>query len=308
MKPEETVDSVETIPARHIVMKTKTAEWFGNDYNMNIYKGCCHGCIYCDSRSQCYGIERFDQVRVKENALEIIRDDLRRKVKKGVVGTGAMSDPYNPLEHRLLLTRHALELIDAFEFGVSVATKGTLISRDIDILQSIKVHSPVLCKLTITTSDDTLSRKIEPGAPLSSKRFETLGQLRQAGLFAGLLLMPVLPFIEDTRENILSIVERAAECRANFIYPAFGVTLRQNQRDYFYRKLNEIFPGSHYTDAYRKRFGNTYSCHSPKQKELYEMFEEACVKHGILYKMKDIIHAYKKDYGDNQLSIFDFGL
>lgn len=129
------------------------------DYNMNIYKGCCHGCIYCDSRSECYHVENFDKVRAKENALQIIRDDLRRKVKKGVIGTGAMSDPYNPFEEKLCLTRHALELVDAYEFGIAIATKSPLITRDADILSGIKEHSPVLCKITITTADDELSKK-----------------------------------------------------------------------------------------------------------------------------------------------------
>lgn len=124
---------IEYIPAKTIVTRTKSAEWFGTDYNMNIYKGCCHGCIYCDSRSECYHIDNFEKVRVKQDALRIIRDDLRRKVKKGVINTGAMSDPYNPLEEELCLTRHALELIDAYEFGVSIATKGPLIARDVDI-------------------------------------------------------------------------------------------------------------------------------------------------------------------------------
>lgn len=303
---EYRVSGIETIPAKHIVMKTKSQEWFGTDYNMNIYKGCCHGCIYCDSRSDCYGIDNFNQVRIKDNALEIIRDDLRRKVKKGVIGTGAMSDPYNPYEERLHLTRNALELIDAFEFGVSIATKGTLLSRDIDILQSIKEHSPVLCKVTITSADDVLSKKIEPGAEPSSKRFELLRKLSDSGIFSGILLMPVLPYIEDTKENVIDIIEMGAECGVKFIYPAFGVTLRQNQRDYFYQKLNEIFPGDSYVEKYRKRYQNTYSCHSPRQKELYHMMEEKCKEYGILYKMKDIIHAYKRNYGDNQLSIFDF--
>lgn len=150
---------IEYIPAKTIVTKTKSPEWFGMDYNMNIYKGCCHGCIYCDSRSECYHVENFDKVRAKENALQIIRDDLRRKVKKGVIGTGAMSDPYNPFEEKLCLTRHALELVDAYEFGIAIATKSPLITRDADILSGIKEHSPVLCKITITTADDELSKK-----------------------------------------------------------------------------------------------------------------------------------------------------
>lgn len=154
---------MEYIPAKTIVTKVKApANWFGIDYNMNIYKGCSHGCIYCDSRSDCYGVEHFDKVRAKENALKIIRDDLRRKTRSGVVGTGAMSDPYNPFERELELTRHGLELCDAFEFGAAIATKSSLLERDIDILQGIAEHSPVILKITVTTADDELAAKIEP--------------------------------------------------------------------------------------------------------------------------------------------------
>lgn len=296
---------MEYIPAKTIITKTKNGEWFGTDYNMNIYKGCCHGCIYCDSRSECYHIEDFDKVRAKENALQIIRDDLRRKVKKGVIGTGAMSDPYNPFEKELCLTRHALELINVFEFGVAIATKSPLLTRDIDILTDIREHSPVLCKVTITTADDELAAKLEPGAAVSSKRFEALSRLRENGIFAGILLMPVLPFLEDNEENILNIVHRAAQCSVNFIYPAFGVTLRQNQRDYYYQKLNELFPEDDLVGKYRKQYGEYYECRSPRSSRLYSLFAEECEKYGILYKMKDIVHVYKRNYGENQLNFLD---
>ncbi|WP_342759925.1 SPL family radical SAM protein [Kineothrix sedimenti] len=296
---------MEYIPAKTIITKTKNGEWFGTDYNMNIYKGCCHGCIYCDSRSECYHIEDFDKVRAKENALQIIRDDLRRKVKKGVIGTGAMSDPYNPFEKELCLTRHALELINVFEFGVAIATKSPLLTRDIDILMDIREHSPVLCKVTITTADDELAAKLEPGAAVSSKRFEVLSSLRENGIFAGILLMPVLPFLEDNEENILNIVHRAAQCSVNFIYPAFGVTLRQNQRDYYYQKLNELFPEDNLVGKYRKQYGEYYECRSPRSSRLYSVFAEECEKYGILYKMKDIVHVYKRNYGENQLNFLD---
>lgn len=296
---------MEYIPAKTIVTRTKSAEWFGTDYNMNIYKGCCHGCIYCDSRSECYHIDNFEKVRAKEDALRIIRDDLRRKVKKGVIGTGAMSDPYNPFEEGLCLTRHALELIDAYEFGVAIATKSPLIARDVDILCGIREHSPVLCKITVTAAEDELAAKVEPGVAVSSQRFQTIAKLRDNGIFAGILLMPVLPFIEDNEENIRAIIEQAAECKCSFIYPAFGMTLRQNQRDYYYGMLNRIFPEENLVGKYRKRFGESYECRSPKAAQLYRMLEEECGKKGILYRMKDIVHAYKRGYGDNQLNFLD---
>ena len=269
---------------------------------MNLYRGCCHGCIYCDSRSECYGIEDFDRVRAKENALEIDRNDLRRKVKTGVIMTGAMSDPYNPFEKEMELTRHALELVSAYEFGIGVATKSELILRDISLFQEIKEHSPVLLKITVTTADDELSKLIESGVPPSSRRFEVIRELTDAGLFTGILLMPVLPFLEDSLENVLAIVEKAARSGARFIYPAFGMTLRQNQREHYYEQLDGLFPGL--SEQYRRQFGNSYECRSRQAKKLWEAFSKACDEHGILYQMTDIIRAYHLGYGDRQLKFF----
>lgn len=277
-------------------------DWFGINYTMNIYKGCCHGCIYCDSRSECYRVENFDTVRTKENALSLIQRDLKSKRRKGVVGTGSMSDPYNPFEKELLLTRNALQLIDTNDFGIAIATKSNLIIRDIDILQSIQKHSPVLCKITITTCEDTLCRKLEPNVSVSSERFAAIRKLTDAGIYTGILLMPLLPFINDTEENILGIVRRAKESGARFIFPAFGVTLRTNQRDFYYKKLDELFPTLKY--RYIRQYGDRYSCGSPNSKRLYQVFAEECVRQGLLYKMPDIIESYKAGYGDRQLSLF----
>lgn len=296
---------MEYIPAKTIVTKTKDSGWFGIDYNMNIYKGCCHGCIYCDSRSECYQIEDFDRVRAKENALLVIRNDLRRKVKTGVVGTGAMSDPYNPFEKELNLTRHALELVDAFGFGMAIATKSTLLLRDMDILESIREHSPVLCKVTVTTTDDKLAKKIEPRVSLPSKRLDMIADLREKGIFAGILLMPVLPFLEDHEENVRGVVKAAHEAGAKFIYGMMGMTLRGNQREWYFDRLEELFPGEGLGEKYRKTYGNRYECASPRARKLWNVFTAECQKYGILYEMKDIIHAYKRAYETTQLSLFD---
>lgn len=293
---------METIPAKTIVSRSKNSAWFGAEYNMNIYRGCSHGCIYCDSRSSCYGTEEFDRIRVKENALEIIRNDLRRKVKSGVVATGSMSDPYNPREAELGLTRRALELIHAYEFGVAIATKSDLLLRDADILREIAEHSPVLCKITITTCDDRLCKKIEGGAAPSSKRFDALRVLSGQGIYAGVLLMPVLPFLEDSPENILGIVNQAAAAGARFIYPAFGMTLRDIQRDWYFQKLEELFPGRRLPEKYLRTFGNAYQCTSPRAKELWNLFKKECDSLGLLYRMTDIIRGYRQGYGDMQLS------
>lgn len=296
---------MEYIPAKTIVTKVKGNGWFGIDYNMNIYRGCCHGCIYCDSRSDCYQIRNFDQVCAKEEALRIIRDDLRRKVRTGVVGTGSMSDPYNPFEKELLLTRHGLELVDAFGFGAAIATKSTLLLRDLDILESIREHSPVLCKVTITTADDELAARIEPGVPVSSERFAMLEQLSSRGIFCGILLMPVLPWLEDTEENILAIVRRAHEVGARFIFAAFGVTLRNNQREWYFDQLNRLFPGQGLAERYIRQYGNQYECRSPHAAALWKRFAAECEAYGILYQMKDIVHAYRRGYEITQLNLFD---
>jgi len=294
---------VEFITAKTIISGySENNSWFGNNYNMNIYKGCSHGCIYCDSRSECYRVENFDRVRAKENALALIERELKSKRKKGVVGTGAMSDPYNPFEKEYMLTRGALELINQFGFGVSIATKSELILRDIDVLKDISKHSPVLVKITVTTADDILCRKIEPNVSISSDRFNAIKKLSQEGIFAGVLLMPVLPFIEDTEDNISGIIEFAYQNGAKFIYPAFGVTLRQNQRDWYYKKLDQLFPTV--KEKYIKNYGSSYECRSLKAKELWSLFQYKCNEYGILYKMDDIISGYKDSYKNTQLSLF----
>jgi len=294
---------MELIPAKQILsQRTYNENWFGTNYNMNIYKGCSHGCIYCDSRSECYGIESFDKVRGKDKAIDIINTELKAKRKKGVIGTGAMSDPYNPLEKEYNYTRKALELIDLYNFGVAIATKSELITRDIDILKNITTHSPVIVKITITTSEDDLGKKIEPKVSLPSKRFEAIKMLSQNGIFTGILLMPVLPFIADNEKNIINIINQAADSGAKFIYPYFGVTLRQGQREYFYSKLDKNFKGI--KDKYIEEYGSSYECSSVRSKELWKIFKTECDKKGILYKMSDIIKAYQSPYEKEQLSFF----
>ena len=295
---------MKTVPAKTILQKNKSSDWFGNDYNMNLYRGCCHGCIYCDSRSECYHVEDFDTVHAKENALEILRDELRRKVRSGIIGTGAMSDPYNPFEKTELLTRHALELISAYGFGITVITKSDLITRDIDVYREITENSPVLCKMTITTADDDLCRIIEPNVSGASERFEALAKMADSGLFTGITLMPVLPFIEDSIENIRNVVRTAHQCGVRCIYPFFGVTLRTNQREHFLSELDKRFPDSNLRQKYVNHYGDRYECVSPNMKKLWKVFTEDCDRYGILYNMKSIISAYKMGYGDNQLSFF----
>ncbi|MCL1853447.1 MAG: radical SAM protein [Peptococcaceae bacterium] len=293
----------EYIPAKSIVYRdAKGVSWFGGDYKMNIYRGCSHGCIYCDSRSDCYQNPEFDTIKAKENALAIIRSDLSRKTKTGVIMTGSASDPYNPLEKTLCLSRQALELIHAYGFGVGIATKSPLITRDTDILRAIGEFSPVIIKITVTCADDTLARKLEPNVPASSARFAALGELRNQGLFAGILLMPVMPFITDTADNILGIVAQAKACGARFIYPGMGVTMRSGQREYMYRSFDKVFPGM--KEKYIQAFGHTYSCGTPAYRQIWPQFKGACDEAGILYRMEDIISGYKSVYGGKQPTLF----
>ncbi len=296
---------MEYIPAKTILHRNKSTQWFGADHTLNLYRGCCHGCVYCDSRSDCYGVEGFDRVRAKRDALRILRDELRRKVKPGFAAMGSMSDPYNPFEETELLTRHALELLDAYGFGAAAATKSDLITRDIDLFQSIQSHSPVICKITVTTVDEDLAAKVEPGAPSPGRRLAAVRALSGAGVFAGVLLMPVLPFLEDSWEQVSGVLEGAALSGARFVYPAFGMTMRDGQREHYLRALEERFPGQGLARRYQARYGSRYECASPRAAELWERFHRRCGELGILCEMKHIISAAKRGYGDRQLTFFD---
>lgn len=294
---------MEFIKAKTILIKVKYgADWYGIDYNMNLYKGCTHGCIYCDSRSNCYHIDNFDIVRGKENALYILEKELRKK-SRGVVGIGAMSDTYNPLEQQYEQTRKALELIKKYGFGVSIDTKSDLILRDIDLLKKINLNNNVIIKFTITTPNDELSKIIEPNVCVSSRRLKAIKILNDNGIFAGIMMNPVLPFITDNEKDIKELVKLASENGAKFIHTYMGITLRENQRDYYYEKLDENF--KELKEKYMKYYGDRYDCIAPNYKKLYKVFTEECDKYNILYNMEDIIKAYKKmKINNKQISFF----
>lgn len=294
---------MEYIEAKQILTRTQDALWFGTDYTANLYKGCCHGCIYCDSRSRCYGIIEFDKVKAKENALATMQKEICSKRGKGIIGFGNMTDPYNPFEKEMKLTRGGLELMNEYGFGVDLTTKSPLITRDIDILQNIRVHSPVICGITITTGDDETAGLIEPNVAVSSERFQALRDLAEAGIFCGVLLTPILPFITDTEENIIYIVHKAKEAGAKFIYPTMGVTLRDNQRDYFYKQLDLKFPGLR--EKYEQEYNESYYCGAKNSIALYETFQRECKKLGILYNMQQIVNTCKEQYEFNQISFFE---
>lgn len=295
---------MEFVKAKTILTKVKYgSEWYGVDYNMNLYRGCSHGCIYCDSRSNCYHIDNFDRVRGKENALYILEKELSKKRIKGVVGIGSMSDTYNPLEIKYEQTRGALKLISKYGFGVSIDTKSDLILRDLDLLKEINSKNNVIIKFTITTPDDKLSKIIEPNVCVSSKRLEAIKILSDNGIFSGIMLNPVLPFITDKEEDIKALVRLASEYGAKFIHTYMGMTLRENQRDYYFNKLEEHFIGL--KSKYIKTYGDKYNCMPKNYKYLYNVFVNECNKYGVLYKMDDIIKAYKKkDASNEQISLF----
>jgi DNA repair photolyase len=271
--------------------------WFGLKYNMNLYRGCQHQCIYCDSRSLCYQIEAFDSdVLIKANAVDLLRDELSRKRVKGTIGTGSMNDPYMPLEKKVNLMGRALQVIAQFRFPVHIITKSDLVLRDVELLHKInQVYAAV--SFTITTADDDLAKKLEPGAPPPSLRFAAMRELAAQGIHTGVVMMPILPFIEDSRENITQIITQAHANGASYIIPSLGVTLRDRQRAYFYEKLTTLFPGVR--KKYVKTFGNQYYCVANDYNNLSAQFQNLCNE----LRIATHIPAYSSQQA-KQLSLF----
>lgn len=298
------VITMEYAQAKHLLTPVRVGmeDFFYADWNMNLYRGCCHGCIYCDSRSLCYHLDRFDTIRPKENALSLLESEIRSKRKPGIITMGAMSDPYNPMEEKLHLTRGALELIRRYGFGAAFTTKSSLCTRDADLLADIAQHAPVCARLTITCADDDLCQRIEPNVSPSSERFAALRQLTEAGVYAGVWLNPVLPFITDTEENILGVVRQAAEAGAKFVVCFFGMTLRSGNREYYFNALERDFPGVR--SKYLTTFGNAYECDSPNAERLYEVFRVECTRLGLAWRFADV-NAGMMQRQPRQISLFD---
>ena len=272
--------TIRQIQAKVLLSHVKQPDdWFGLKYNMNLYRGCQHRCIYCDSRSECYRIENFDgEVLVKANAIKLLRRELASKRVKGTIGTGSMNDPYMPLEAEVNLTGRALDVIAEFRFPVHVMTKSDMVLRDLDTLCQInRVYAAV--SFTITTADDELGQKLEPGAPPVSERFRAMKVLADHGIHTGVSMMPILPFIEDDEDNVRRIVELAQAHGASYIIPWFGMSLRARQRTYYYGKLDELFPGLR--REYERMFGNQYHCVAPNADRLARAFDTLCGQYGI---------------------------
>jgi DNA repair photolyase len=260
--------------------------WFGLKYSMNLYRGCQHQCIYCDSRSECYRIESFNtEVLIKANAIELLRKELASKRVKGTIGTGSMNDPYMPLEADVNLTGRALEVIAQFGFPVHVMTKSDMVLRDLDTLCQINAHFAAV-SFTITTADDALAAKLEPGAPPVSERFRAMQVLADHGIHTGISMMPILPFIEDSEENIRQIVAQARVHGATYIIPWFGMSLRDRQRAYYYDKLDKLFPGLR--QRYERTFGGQYHCAAPDAEQLAGVFDGLCGQYGIATRMQQV--------------------
>lgn len=275
---------------------------------MNLYRGCSHGCIYCDSRSTCYHMGHdFEDIEVKENAIELLEAALRRKRAKCMLGLGAMTDPYIPLEGELGYTRRALALAERYGFGFTLITKSARVLRDLDLLQSINEKTKCVVQMTLTTCDDGLCRKIEPNVSPTSERVEALKRLHEAGIPTVVWLCPILPFINDTQENIQGILERCIEAQVHgIICFEMGLTLREGNREYFYAQLDRLFP--HLKERYIRAYGLQYRLASPRNAELMRLFHQTCEKAGIVHDNARIFEYLSAFEGKNvplQLRLFD---
>ena len=256
--------------------------FFGLTYTMNLYRGCQHQCIYCDSRSLCYHIDNFKDILVKVNGPELLRNELSRKRKKGTIGTGSMHDPYMPIERERNLTGQALEIIAEYKFPVHIMTKSDLVLRDLELIRELStVYAAV--SFTITTCDDDLGKKVEPGSSLVSARYDAMKTLSAEGILTGISMMPILPFIEDNEENIRGIVDRAADSGAQYILPWIGMSLRDRQRAYYYKELDTLFPGL--KQKYIQQYGDQYRIQAPNAEHLADRLKEWCSERGLATEM-----------------------
>ncbi len=274
---------------------------------MNIYRGCSHGCIYCDSRSNCYQMKHdFEDIEVKVNAPELLAESLSKKRKKCMIGTGSMTDPYLPLEKQLKYTRKCLEIIDQYGFGLSILTKSNLILGDLDLLISINKKSKCVVEMTLTTYDETLSKKIEPNVATTRERFEVLKIMRDNGIPTVVWLSPILPFINDTEENIRGVLGYCIEAQVKAILCfGMGLTLREGNREYFYDHLERLFPGL--KERYMRQFGDAYEVVSPNHNQLMKVADDVCKMNDILLGTDEVfqyLHKYEDKNVNRQLRLF----
>lgn len=275
---------------------------------MNLYRGCVHGCIYCDSRSRCYHMDHaFEDIEVKENAIELLEDALRRRRAPCMIGTGSMTDPYVPLEEELCHVRRTLELVLQYGFGFTLITKSARVLRDIDLLREINRRTKCVVQMTLTTYDEALCRKLEPHVSTTRERFEALLRLREAGIPTVVWLCPILPFINDTRENLEGILDLCIRAEVyGIICFGMGMTLREGSREYFYAQLDRLFPGM--KERYMAAYGSRYVLESPNSRKLTALFQDTCRQNGIVHHNDSIfayLHTFEEKTAAGQLSLFD---
>lgn len=272
---------------------------------MNLYRGCTHGCIYCDSRSKCYGFTHdFEDIQVKQNAPELLEKALRSKRKKCMIGTGAMCDPYMHCEEKVQLTRRCLEIIDHYGYGVAIQTKSDRILRDLNLLKSINEKAKCVVQMTLTTYDEKLCRILEPNVSTTKERANALRIFHENGIPTIVWLSPILPFINDTRENLEGILDYCIRTKVyGIICFGMGVTLREGDREYFYEALDKHFPGM--KQKYHRKYGDAYDLPSERNQELMKIFRDKCQRNGIVHHVDacfDYLHEFPEKY--EQLTLF----
>lgn len=274
---------------------------------MNIYRGCTHGCIYCDSRSLCYQMQHdFEDIEVKQNAPELLEQSLRRKRKKCMIGTGSMCDPFMHCEEKLKLTHKCMEIIDRYGFGFSVMTKSDRILDELELLESINEKAKCVLQMTLTTCDERLSRILEPNVCITKRRYEVLKIMQQKGIPTVVWLSPLLPYINDTEENFKGLLDMCFDAGVRgIVCYGIGLTLRDGNREYFYAQLDRYFPGI--KEKYIRRYGNSYECLSDNNETLMKLFHNECEKRGVLHNIEDVF-AYIQEFEMRdkweQLSLF----
>ena len=283
-----------------IFIETKSIIQKNNNFNLT--KGCTHGCIYCDSRSTCYQNGLYDQIKIKLDAISIMDQELSKKRNKAILTTGAMNDPYISMSESLELTRNALKTIHKYGFGLSILTKSTNILRDLDLIKDIDTRYKAVVQMTVTTYDDDIAKKIEPNVSRPSERFTCLKEFSDAGITTGIWMTPLLPYITDTEENIKKIIKKAHDAGVKFIIMyGVGTTMREGSRDYFYNRLEKLYPGL--KTKYSINYKDEYICDSPNAPYLQQVFEDTCKSYGIYYETDDIDqYIFSKPF--EQLSLF----
>jgi DNA repair photolyase len=313
------------LQVRSVLNRSVSKRRLAIDYSINPYRGCEFGCRYCYARytheflapkvasaqrdgavgtvpgagSGPGGVpgpdpvdfrdpETFERVIfLKQNAAWLLEQELKRIDPAMEIALGTATDPYQPIERRVRITRSLLEVFarkDGFRLGI--VTKSTLIERDIDLLTEIARRNTLVVHITITTPDAKLARKLEPRAPRPDLRFAAVRQLRQAGITAGILCCPLLPGITDSQEAIDGMARRAAAVGASF-FAANPLFLKACSRPPYLSFVREHFPSL--VGDYERRFGTADFAAPPYRRQLAQMVERACRRYGLRQRSRDTV-------------------